>query len=158
MNAFKFFLLAFLMINFTLIDTASAQHRRGPRYNPGRGPEHRPVPRPMPRMPEHYPQGRISCSASDSGWEEHWSGHSTCGECLQRHGACVETCAEMREVCEVRGTDYQGRTRTYMAIGADRWSAESEARRQCEWDRNNQSCSTVTCRADNRTVSSRSCR
>lgn len=162
MNVFKFFLVALVIMSFTLIDTASAQVRRGPRYNPpgGRGPV---ITRPMPPRYEpipqpRYPQGRISCSASDRGWEEHWSGHSSCGSCLQAHGECVETCVEQRETCEVRGVDYQGRSRTYMASAPDRYSAEYEARRQCEWDRNNSSCSMVTCRSDNKTVSSRSCR
>jgi hypothetical protein len=159
MTGFKFFLLALLMMNFTMIEQASAQIRRGPRYNPpGRGPVHRPMPRPAPRMPERYPQGRVSCSATDNGWEEHWSGHRSCGECVQVHGNCTEKCVEEREVCEVQGVDYQGRTRQYMAIGADRYSAESEARRQCEWDRDNRSCVTTSCRADNRMVSNRSCR
>lgn len=160
MTNFKLFLFALLMMNLTLIDLASAQVRRGPRYNPpGRGgPVYRPVPAPYPGGPSRYPQGRVVCSAQDRGWEEHFGGHGSCGSCLQKHGECVETCTEQREMCEVEGLDYYGRTRRYMAMGPDRWSAESEARRQCEWDRDNRSCRTISCRAENRTVSSRSCR
>lgn len=160
MTIFKFFLMAFIMATFALVDSASAQVRRGPRYNPPGGPVYRPIPapRPVPRFPEQYPQGRVTCSASDRGWEEHWGSHGSCGACLQQHAECIETCVEQRELCEVQGTDYQGRQRRYIAVGYDRYSAESEARRQCEWDRNNSNCYTLTCRSDNRTVSSRSCR
>lgn len=159
MTILKFFFFAFFMMNFSLIYQASAQGR-DPRQNPGRGYGQDRMPRyEQPRrLPQRYPQGRISCSASDRGWEEHWSGHNSCGDCLRHHGSCVEKCVELRKVCEVQGSDFQGRIRTYVAIGADQWSAESEARRQCEWDRNNRSCITLSCRDDNRTISTRNCR
>ena len=180
MQNLKLVLVALCFLTVTLLD-AQAQVRRGPRYNPpGQYPDHRPAPapypspyppsypspypdyRPAPPMPDYRPvpdvRGRISCSASDTGWEEHWSGHSSCGDCLQDHGKCVEKCYEAREVCDVQGTDYAGRTITFSARGPDRWSAESEARRQCEWSRDMRSCVVTSCRSDNLLVSSRSCR
>ena len=172
MQNLKLVLVALCFLTVTLLD-AQAQVRRGPRYNPPRpSPDYRPAPSPYPApypspRPSPYPdyrpappmpQGRISCSASDTGWEEHWSGHGSCGSCLQDHGSCVEKCYESREVCEVQGTDYSGRTMTFSARGPDRYSAESEARRQCEWNRDMRSCAVTTCRSDNLLVSSRSCR
>jgi hypothetical protein len=161
MSSIKFFLAALIMLSFTFIESSQAQVRRGPRYDPpGRGGPHRPAPMP-PRRNEPFPRdsrGQISCSARDNGWEEHWTGHSSCGECLQKHDRCTESCVELRERCEVQGTDYQGRTRIYVALGPDRWSAESEARRQCDWQRDNRSCVTTSCRPENRPVSNRSCR
>lgn len=168
MSSLKFFLLTFFMLNLTLMSFASAQYNRPSRPLPGRLPEHRPLPphypAPLPRyeeprrLPPRYPQGHITCSAQDKGWEEHWSGHRSCGECVRHHGKCVETCQELRELCEVQGQDYYGRIRIYRAVSADRRSAEYEAIRQCQWDRDNRSCSIVSCRSDNRTISTRSCR
>lgn len=151
MQNLKLVLVTLLFLTMTIIN-AEAQVRRGPRYNPPRPyPDNRPT-------PDTYSRGRISCSASDSKWEEHWSGHSSCGDCLQDHGKCVEKCYEAREICEVQGTDYDGRTMTFSARGPDRYTAESEARRQCEWSYGMRSCIVTSCRSDNLLVSSRSCR
>lgn len=172
MQNLKLVLVAIFFLTLTILN-AEAQVRRGPRYNPPRPyPDHRPIPapypdyRPAPRpIPDYrpspddyYSRGRVSCSASDNGWEEHWSGHSSCGSCLQSHGSCIEQCHEVRQVCEVQGTDYAGRMITFTARGADRWTAEEEARRQCEWSRDMRSCIVITCREESQLISSRSCR
>lgn len=167
MQNLKLVLVALCFLTLTVLN-AQAQVRRGPRYNPPRPyPDYRPTPAPYPTpYPSPYPdyrpvpdvRGRVSCSASDTGWEEHWSGHSSCGSCLQEHGSCTEKCYEEREICDVQGTDYSGRTMTFSARGPDRWSAESEARRQCEWSRDMRSCVVTSCRSDNLLISSRSCR
>lgn len=181
MKYFNLFVLALFVLNLALLESADAQQRRrGPRYDrqpPGhrdhRAP--RPVPRPVPRptpgygypAPDYgyptpgygYPTpGRVTCSASDRGWEEHWGGHSSCGSCLQEHGDCTETCKESTQVCEVQGRDAYGTMVTFTGVGGDRWSAEAEARRSCEWNRNMRSCVTVSCRSQDRTVSTRRCR
>lgn len=145
-------------------------HRPGPGPGPGYGrpvpPPHRPGPgygRPVP-PPPYYPTpdyqapARVSCSASDKGWEEHWGGHSSCGSCLQHHGNCIETCKEISEMCEVEGTDYYGRPAIFRAVGVDRYAAESEARRKCEWNRDMRYCRTISCSSQDRVISTRRCR
>lgn len=122
----------------------------------------RPHPRPMPPgrvpPPPHYPRPHVVCSATDRGWEEHWNGHPSCGACLQHHSSCIETCAEVFEVCEAHGQTYNGTMIAYRAAGPDRWTAEREALRRCEWDRNVRYCRVVSCQTERRTVSNRSCR
>ncbi|MCM2349864.1 MAG: hypothetical protein NDI69_07570 [Bacteriovoracaceae bacterium] len=151
MKYLSLFIMAFFVLNLSLIDSAEAQRRgRHPRYDRNPAP-HRPGP--------GYPSpGRVSCSASDRGWEEHWSGHSSCGACLQHHGDCVETCKETTQLCEVEGQDYRGGIAIFRAVGVDRWSAESEARRKCEWNRNMRYCRTIRCTSQDRTISTRRCR
>lgn len=129
-------LIAFVFVAFASIQDVSAQYR----------------PRP------DYPRGRVTCTVTDSGWEEHWGGHRSCGSCLQEHSRCVEKCSEKMEVCEARGTTYNGSTRIFRGAGPDRWSAETAARRNCEFNRNMRHCSVISCRSESRTVSNRSCR
>lgn len=172
MKNLKLVLVTLLFLVVSIIEAQAQVRHRGPRYNPNphRIPDYRPapIPRPIPDyrvpdyrpapVPDYYERGRVSCSASDTGWEEHWSSHGSCGECLRHHGSCVERCEEIREACDVQGVDYAGRTITFTARAADRWSAEAEARRQCEWDRNMRSCVVTSCRPESQTISSRSCR
>lgn len=160
MQILKFFLVAFFFLNLAILEFASAQIRRpvprpGDHYRPLPGPRTMPIPRPTPGHPR---RGVVVCEASDNGWEEHWSGHRSCGECLQAHGRCTERCSEKMEVCEVRGTTYNGSTITFRAAGRDRWDAEREARRQCEWNRDMRSCMTSRCTQESRLISSRQCR
>ena len=136
--------VAFFFLFVTIVDHASAQGRRGPRYNP--------------RPDDYHSRGRVTCTASDRGWEEHWGGHGSCGECVQRHGDCVESCYEVRHICEAQGSDFQGRIRTFTVRAPDRWTAEREAIRQCEWDRSMRSCAITSCREERLQVSHRSCR
>lgn len=171
MQTIKLVLLTILFLSFSVIQTVSAEtSHRGPGPHPHPhpqrpspypdyrpGPRPAPAPRPMPRD-DYYNRGRVTCSAQDRGWEEHWSGHSSCGECVQRHGNCVESCYEVKQVCEVQGTDYYGRTQIFIAQGPDRWMAENEARRRCEWNRDMRYCQVTSCRQDNQLISTRSCR
>jgi hypothetical protein len=64
----------------------------------------------------------------------------------------------VREVCEAQGTDYTGRVMIFSGRAADRWSAEAEALRRCEWDRNVRSCFILNCRAESQSISRRPCR
>ena len=50
--------------------------------------------------------GRMSCVATDTGWEEHWGGHGggpsemdACRECLNVHGSCRFTCSVQQFRC-----------------------------------------------------------
>lgn len=164
----------FVLLNASLMNTADAQYRPGPRpgygqqpapHRPGPGPGYgqRPAPhRPGPQYPGPgygYPApARVVCSAGDRGWEEHSGGHGSCGSCLQQHGRCVETCKEVTYMCEVEGTNYYGVRSVFRAVGVDRYAAESEARRKCEWNRDMRSCYTLSCRAEENVVSRRDCR
>lgn len=158
-------LLSMLFFSFVLVaslmNTADAQYRPGQRPGPGYGqPAPRPVPpRPVPGPGYGYPApARVVCSASDRGWEEHMSGHSSCGACLQHHGRCIETCKEVTYLCEVEGTNYRGVRSVFRAVGVDRYAAESEARRKCEWNRDMRSCYTLRCNTQENVVSRRDCR
>lgn len=165
MHYFKLVLVTVLFLSFTLIELANAQVRRGPQHPvpPHRIPDYRPVPhpgpapRPVPRD-DYYSRGRVTCTATDKGWEEHFGGHSSCGACLQKHGSCIEKCHEVRELCEVEGVDYRGRKAIFRGYGIDRRSAEYEARRACEWNRVMRSCYVKSCRQESKLISSRSCR
>lgn len=142
-------------------------HRPGPGYGRPTPPPYRPGPGyGHPTPPPHYPgpgygypaPARVVCSAGDRGWEEHGGGHGSCGSCLQHHGRCVETCKEVTQLCEVEGTSYNGARSIFRAVGVDRYAAESEARRKCEWNRDMRFCHTISCRAEENVVSRRDCR
>lgn len=49
-----------------------------------------------------YPPG-TTCSYHDTGWEEHWGGHNSCGECLATHNDCNWSCSTDRYVCTAKG-------------------------------------------------------
>ncbi len=74
----------------------------------------------------------IVCSASDDGWEEHWGGHSTCGECLSKHGGCAEKCSEVSYSCKAKGTAPNGESISKEAIGIDRYQTADEALQRCQ--------------------------
>ncbi|HEY8271253.1 MAG TPA: hypothetical protein VIG33_10230 [Pseudobdellovibrionaceae bacterium] len=101
--------------------------------------------------------GNVQCSATDSGWEEHWGGHGSCGECLQIHGNCTETCSRSYNVCQAEGIDQSGRRFTTEGRGEIRYQAEDDAMRACYYYRY-QNCRIVSCNQNNETVSRRSCR
>lgn len=112
--------------------------------------------RPGPYDPGRNDRPQISCSARDNGWEEHWGGHSSCRECLAKHGNCIETCQERFYTCEAEGTDYRGYRVTIEARGGSRYSTEREAVNRCQYRYDN--CRIKQCRETNETVSRRSCR
>lgn len=97
----------------------------------------------------------VVCSAADKGWEEHWGGHRTCAECLQKHGTCIETCSLEYTTCEAVGTDSLGNSFTVRGSGSDRWEAERNAVRHCE--RNFRSCRSSSCNSKSETVSRTRC-
>jgi hypothetical protein len=100
--------------------------------------------------------GRLSCNYSDKGWEEHFSGHSSCGDCLADHGECVERCYEEYYTCTARGTDYYGRVEVVRGMSDREWQAEDEALNECSYRRLS-NCRIQNCDRDNELVSSRNC-
>lgn len=120
------------------IAKASAEMNRSPREpdrfpgaRPGRPGPGRPGPgRPGPGYPD---RGRLECSATDKGWEEHWGGHYDCRECLEKHDGCIETCQEVRTVysCQFEGQDGRGTRESFAATSDDRRQAEYEAEDRC---------------------------
>lgn len=100
-------------------------------------------------------RSEVSCRSVDRGWEEHSGGHSTCDECLQRHGECVERCSLSYTTCEVTGRDYAGVTITLKAAGSDRYDAERSALNFCQKSFSN--CSISSCSSSSETVSRREC-
>lgn len=99
----------------------------------------------------------IQCTATDTGWEEHWGGHSSCRECLKEHGNCVERCSEVYHSCEVTGRDRSGYTRTFYGIGSAEWEARDEATDRC-YRSGFDSCSRALCRKESEQISSQRCR
>lgn len=75
---------------------------------------------------------KIVCSTKDNGWEEHWGGHNTCGECLAKHGGCVEICSEVNYSCTAKGKTSSGSEVSAQAIGPDRYDSADEAIRRCQ--------------------------
>lgn len=78
--------------------------------------------------------GAVTCKAQDRGHEEHWGGHYSCGECLQKHGECVETCSSVMIECRVDGYDRTGRLVSFLGRGYDQWSAQDDAIRACQYN------------------------
>jgi len=101
--------------------------------------------------------GGVTCSYQDKGWEEHWRGHGSCGECLAEHGKCVEVCSMEYEVCDITLEDFEGRQTMNRIRVRDRWEAENEARNMCFYNRL-RSCVVTSCSTEREVVSSRSCR
>ena len=102
-----------------------------------------------------FAQPNISCSARDRGWEEHWTGHKSCGECFLKHGRCIETCEMSFYTCEAQGKDYQGNAVSTKGTGDDRFEAERNAIRNCQ--RSFFNCGSVSCNSQNETVSQKEC-
>lgn len=135
----------------------------GDPYRPPGRPPHPPRPpggNPYPGQPypgNPYPGYGVTCRADDRGHEEHWGGHYSCGECLQRHGECIETCSSATTECRVEGRDRYGSVISFLGRGQDRWSAESEAIRACQYNYAT-NCYVVSCEDRQEVVSRRSCR
>jgi len=124
----------------------------------------RPAPYPGPGYPPPpgnypgYPSGPVTCTAGDRGWEEHSGGHYSCGECLSYHGSCVETCRSVDVECRAEGRDAYGRVYSAFGRGYDRWQAESDAMRNCQYNAYGARCYIVTCNQRQNIVSQRNCR
>ena len=99
----------------------------------------------------------VTCKATDNGWEEHSGGHYSCGECLQQHGDCTETCSTLNVECRVDGTDHYGRAVSFLGRGNDQWRAQDEATRACQYNYAS-NCYVVSCNQQEQVVSRRSCR
>lgn len=116
-----------------------------PVYIPAPTPAPTPIPTPTP--PEivylDYPaagvdpreQVSVSCSARDTGWEEHFFGHANCGECLQKHDNCNETCTGTSVTLYAQGYDYYGRIAMIEGRGGDHYSALNDMMRVCDYYR-----------------------
>lgn len=73
-----------------------------------------PAARPWPSYPPPPPpHARMTCRASDSGWEEHWGGHGggsnemdACRDCLAKHGSCRFDCTVEMVRCDARFNPY----------------------------------------------------
>lgn len=99
----------------------------------------------------------VTCDARDRGYEEHWGGHGSCGECLSRHGECIETCSEILTVCEAEGRDRTGYVRAFRGQGRDRWEAERDALDTCYY-RGFDYCRVTRCQNEQQIISRRDCR
>lgn len=102
-----------------------------------------------------FGQAYTTCSYTDRGWEEHWGGHRSCGECTQKHGRCVESCSINYYKCEARGVDAAGGAVTLKGNGQNRWDAERNALKYCQRYFNN--CSVTSCNTQNEPLFSREC-
>lgn len=102
--------------------------------------------------------GQVVCKSYDDGWEEHgW--HSSCGECLSRHGGCYERCYKISYRCTAKGTSSDGSQQTFQAIGRDRSYTADEALSRCQSSgANNCTISQYSdCSEDQDVVSSKRC-
>ena len=122
-------------------------HGHGPGYYPPPGPGYPPPP----------PQQNISCRAEDKGWEEHFGGHGSCGECVRYHGRCVETCSANTVDCQVDGQDQYGRNVTFYGRAGDQYQSEELAMYNCRYNYA-YNCRVVQCNQHQDVVSRRDCR
>lgn len=102
------------------------------------------------------PNWGYQCNYVDAGWEEHRGGHDSCGECLSRHGKCIETCYEEYYECTVEGTDNSGQTREFSVRGSSQWRAEDDAMRRC-YDLRYSDCESKGCNQEQEVISRRRC-
>lgn len=135
-----------------------------PRYpDPGRPPRRPPV-RPPPDRgypPPPPPRHDVTCTAVDTGHEEHRYGHGSCHECLQHHGNCIERCEATYEQhsCLFQGVDGRGGAYNFTGYGRTRYEAQDDALYACRragyYD-----CRYVSCNVtrDRQEVSRRYCR
>lgn len=101
---------------------------------------------------------RVTCSASDRGWEEHFGGHSDCNSCLRKHGQCVETCSTQSYRSIAEGLDYRGYRMTVEARGDSQYQTEREAFERCARMYRYSNCHIVSTSPETEIVSRRSCR
>lgn len=76
--------------------------------------------------------GAVTCVYEDTGWEEHWRPHTSCGECTAKHGTCYEICRSERYEFKVALKDEDGRTVDHFyGRGKRRHRAERRALNKC---------------------------
>jgi hypothetical protein len=101
------------------------------------------------------------CTATDTGWEEHWGGHASCHECLRAHNNCNETCEATYDdySCTSIGYGHDGRQYSFIGRGRTDWDARNDARNQC-YNYGMASCQDNGCQVtrNREVVSRRSCR
>jgi len=161
------------------------QHPGGPGYQPQPQPVH-PGPNPgqqpyFPSQPQPGynpgyqpqqpmgPQDLGTCNGSDSGWEEHWLGHSgktpeeACRRCREKHGSCNYTCSKPMYVCTSVFQPQQpngGAPREYNGYAsADYYNAQRSATNNCtqsNWGVPGQ-CSIKGCNTQNFTTAQGRC-
>lgn len=134
---------------------------------------------PNPGMPGGYqPQPGMgqqdlgTCNGSDSGWEEHWLGHTgntpaeACKRCREKHGSCNYTCSKPMYVCTaVFQPQQQGPNgaapREYNGYASpDYYNAQRSATANCtqgNWGVPGQ-CSIKGCNQQNITTAQGQCR
>lgn len=146
-------LIALFIFALALVPDAQAQRRPN---RPGRSDENRPdAPRPRPGYPR---EGDVSCRVFATRlFAGRIFGYDSCERCLSSNSACKETCTERVATCTVVGTRDDGVTREFRGAGRDRFDAENEARRACDFNRNMRSCRTKSCGNSTRDYSSRRC-
>lgn len=135
-----FYILIFMSM---LSIHGNAQQWRDPGYGPGHGHEGRHKNPRRPQFPPPYSQPQIVCQAQDAGWEEHRAPHLSCGECLQQHGRCIETCEQIKVMsqCHVNGQSRNQAATPFIGEGQNQneayWNAmsmcESSGFRRCEF-------------------------
>jgi hypothetical protein len=103
-----------------------------------------------------YGGGRVTCTATDNGWEEHWGGHGSCGECKARHGSCTERCSQESFACRAEGSNHLGRAESFEAYGSDEYFTRNEALDRC-YRMGARNCRSVGCTTHSQVVSTRSC-
>jgi hypothetical protein len=105
-----------------------------------------------------YPGGRNEvCTANDQGYEEHRGGHFSCGECLQQHDNCIETCRSNGNIrCEAQGIDRRGRLVAFYGEAPMQRRAERQAYDACSYNARN--CQVVRCDQMGGQETRRSCR
>ena len=114
--------------------------------------------RPGPYDPNHPSRPNISCTYTDTGWEEHWGGHRSCQECLSKHDNCNETCSADYYVCKAQGTDYRGYVMNLETRADSRYDAERQVMDLCQYNYRYANCHVTTCDSHSDTVSRRSCK
>lgn len=122
-----------------------------PGGNPGWG-------RPGPGGPggPGWSQPRVTCTATDNGWEEHWGGHSSCHECKAQHGNCTETCSQESFACRAEGINGLGNSESFEAYGSDEYFTRNEALDRC-YRMGGRNCRSVGCTTSSQVVSRRGC-
>lgn len=98
----------------------------------------------------------VTCSASDSGWEEHWGGHGSCSSCLAKHGNCTERCTQSEYECTAEGELREGQVETVSAYDRDEYYARDRALERCYRSRL-RGCRVTGCTSQAVEVSSRTC-
>lgn len=101
--------------------------------------------------------GNVKCAAFDTGWEEHWGGHSSCGVCLAKHQHCVEKCSRTGYNCKTEGVASDGNLAYFEAYSDySEYQARDQALNRC-YSSGAQHCVDTGCNQTDEVVSRNSC-